>query len=305
MIIVSRGVILGIRGLGRRMWMRREGWIGMSFIMFVCTTSPSLDLCACYEMHLKYGIANSSQAGKDDFLSQSPSPFAHPALLQTTHAPLLRSYMRNAHALVTLILTHLNTHLDLPEGTLQRLHDQKIISGDHVRFIKAPPQPEDDLRTAMGQHTDFGSVTILFNRVGGLQVLPPSLSDSSSGSSEWLYVRPLPGHCIVNLGDAMVAFTNGLLRSNLHRVVAPPGEQARCTRYALVYFARPGDEVPLKRIEAGSSVIPPLASGMVEGGLPSKEHIRRMALGKRVGVSDVPKYLPGEMDERREEVLAN
>ena len=64
----------------------------------------------------------------------------------------------------------------------------------------------------------------------------------------------------MNLGDAMVKFTNGLLRSNLHRVVAPPGEQVVCMRYALVYFARPGDEVLLRRVEGGS-VIPPLEEG--------------------------------------------
>jgi isopenicillin N synthase-like dioxygenase len=196
--------------------------------------------------------------------------------------------MRNAHALTTLLLTHLNTHLALPEGTLPSLHRQTALSGDHIRFIKAPPQPQNDLRIAMGEHTDFGSVTILFNRVGGLQVLLPH-------SQEWSYVKPLPGHCIVNLGDAMVRFTNGLLRSNLHRVVAPPGEQVGWTRYAVVYFARPGDEVPLRRVEGSRGVIAPLAEGvMEEEGVSSKEHIRRMALGKRVGV-DLGKdnYLPG------------
>lgn len=106
----------------------------------------------------------------------------------------------------------------------------------------------------------------------------------------------------------MVKFTNGLLRSNLHRVVAPPGEQVSCTRYAVVYFARPGDEVPLRRVE-GSSVIPPLGEGVVEEGLPSREHIKRMALGKRVNVKleDVPSYLPGNAatEERRQGVMAS
>jgi len=217
-------------------------------------------------------------------------------------APLLKSYMHNAHGLVSLLLKHLTRHLALPQGTLTSLHDQGTISGDHVRFIKAPPQPQDDLRIAMGQHTDFGSVTILFNRVGGLQVLPPA--SPSEPSPEWCYVKPLPGHCIVNLGDAMVKFTNGLLRSNLHRVVAPPGEQVNSTRYSLVYFARPGDEVPLRRVE-GSSIVPPLEEGVVEEALPSREHIKRMALGKRVNVKldDVPAYLPGKA--MNEGVMAN
>jgi isopenicillin N synthase-like dioxygenase len=106
-------------------------------------------------------------------------------------------------------------------------------SGDQIRFVKAPPQPKDDRRTALGEHTDFGSVTVLFNRLGGLQVLPPGRD------AQWCYVKPLDGHAIINLGDAMVKFTNGLLRSNIHRVSAPPGEQADYNRFSLVYFNRP------------------------------------------------------------------
>ena len=128
---------------------------------------------------------------------------------------------------------------------------------------------------ALGEHTDFGSVTVLFNRLGGLQVLLPG------EEGEWLYVRPLEGHAIVNLGDAMVRFTGGLLRSNIHRVVAPPGEQAGETRYSLVYFARPEDDVVLKRLE--SSVIPLLAEGEEEEDINAMDWVNRRALKKRVG----------------------
>ena len=99
--------------------------------------------------------------------------------------------------------------------------------------------------------------------------------------TEWFYVRPLAGHAIINLGDAMVKFTNGLLRSNIHRVVSPPGEQAGETRYSLVYFARPEDDVVLKRLE--SPVIPPLAEGDEEEEINAKDWILRRALKKRVG----------------------
>lgn len=160
--------------------------------------------------------------------------------------------MLDAHALTTLILTHLNTHLAFSEGTLTPLYCQTAVSGDHIRFIKAPPQPRDDLRIALGQHTDFGPITILFNRVGGLQVLLPH-------SNEWRYVKPLPGHCIVNLGDAMVKFTNGLLRSNLHSVVAPPGEQVGWTRDAVVYSRAPGVRGAVEAIGGSRGVIAPLA----------------------------------------------
>jgi len=82
----------------------------------------------------------------------------------------------------------------------------------------------------------------------GTSPTPPSsspseedLRESFAGEEEgehWCYVRPLEGHCIINLGDALVKFTKGVLRSNIHRVVSPPGGQAGTTRYSLVYFSR-------------------------------------------------------------------
>jgi isopenicillin N synthase-like dioxygenase len=60
--------------------------------------------------------------------------------------------------------------------------------------------------------TDFGSVTILFNQLGGLQVINPQ-------SYEWKYVKPQPDHAIVNLGDALVKLVGDRLYSGVHRVV--------------------------------------------------------------------------------------
>jgi len=188
--------------------------------------------------------------------------------------------MRNAHALVRLVLAHLNTHLHLPPGTLESLHRQNAVSGDQVRIIKSPPQPLSDLKTTLVKHTDFGSITILFNRLGGLQILPPPSLTPPGQEPEWMYVKPLPGHCVVNLGDAMVKFTNGLLRSNIHRVVSPPGEQAKETRYSVAYFSRPEDEVVLRRLE-GSDIIPELRKGQKEENMNSKDWIKLQAMTLR------------------------
>ncbi|KAJ5761174.1 Oxoglutarate/iron-dependent dioxygenase [Penicillium odoratum] len=211
---------------------------------------------------------------KDDIFGLSDQIPA-PELLHRNRK-LIESFMRSSHSIVTLILSILNTKLGLPPNTLPNMHRQNAISGDQVRWVKAPPQPINDRRVALGQHTDFGSVTVLFNRLGGLQVQMP-------GTDDWVYVRPLPGHAIINLGDAMVKFSNGLLRSNIHRVIAPPGAQAECTRYSLVYFARPEDDVVLRRLEGNA--IPPLEG--VEEEVSSKQWILRRALGKRINLGQV------------------
>ncbi|KAJ5280575.1 hypothetical protein N7478_005947 [Penicillium angulare] len=210
-------------------------------------------------------------ASKDDILNIS-DPLPAPEILQTNRS-LLKSFMTSSHKIVTLLLTILNVKLGLQPNTLPSLHRLTSKSGDQVRWIKAPVQPLSDSRVALGQHTDFGSVTVLLNRVGGLQVQMPI-------TGEWVYVRPLPGRAIINLGDAMVKFTNGLLRSNIHRVNAPPGLQAGVTRYSLVYFARPEDDVVLRRLDGEG--IPGLGVGEVEEEICSKEWIIRRALGRRV-----------------------
>lgn len=37
----------------------------------------------------------------------------------------------------------------------------------------------------------------------------------------------------------LAVYTGGILHSNVHRVVPPPGEQANFTRWSLVFFLRP------------------------------------------------------------------
>ncbi|OJD10578.1 hypothetical protein ACJ73_09751 [Blastomyces percursus] len=248
-----------------------------------------------------YKIQIYRNVSKDDIFGIS-EPLPAPDVLNKSR-PIFRSFMANAHNIVTLILNLLNECLRLPPSTLANMHRIDGVSGDQVRMIKAPPQPPDDRRTALGQHTDFGSVTVLFNRVGGLQILPPGKD------AEWCYVRPLPGHAIINLGDAMVKFTNGLLRSNIHRVVSPPGPQAETTRYSLVYFARPEDDVILKRLE-GSDCIPPLTLKDETGALVEEEEIKskdwiiRRALGNRPALHkeiDYEKNMGTEMISRRVE----
>jgi len=217
---------------------------------------------------------------KDDLLGIG-EPLPAPAVLkQDDSRKLLESYMRRSHAVVSLILSLLNGKLGLPTGTLENLHRLDAVSGDQVRWVRSPPQIMDDRQMSLGEHTDFGSITILFNRLGGLQVLPP-------GSEEWCYVKPLKGHCIVNLGDAMVKFTAGILRSNIHRVVSPPLGQEHMTRMSLVYFARPEDDVVLKALEESEVIKTKREVQRREGRddeeITAKDWILRRALGRRVG----------------------
>jgi isopenicillin N synthase-like dioxygenase len=153
-----------------------------------------------------------------------------------------------------MILERLECELCLPSGTFRARHRIDQISSDQSRRIRYDPQPDGDRRTSLVPHTDYGSITMLFNVLGGLQILPEGKDPEND---EWLWVKPAPQCAIVNLGDAMVRFTNGLFESPLHRVAYASGDQAQLTRYSLAYFTRPEDSCLMKAIE-GSSRIPKL-----------------------------------------------
>ena len=74
---------------------------------------------------------------------------------------------------------------------------------------------------------------------------------NSTTSGEWVYIKPVPGSCIINLADSLVKLTAGILKSNIHRVAPAPGQQAGLPRYSLVYFSHPNDDVELVPVKGG------------------------------------------------------
>jgi isopenicillin N synthase-like dioxygenase len=105
--------------------------------------------------------------------------------------------------------------------------------------------------------------------MGGLQLLKPD-ADPTLGSS-WKWIKPQPGCAIVNLGDAMVEWSGGVLRSNMHRVTYAPGEQGDTTRYSLAYLVRPFGDAPMKRLSGGESLIPELEEGEEDSSMNARE----------------------------------
>lgn len=183
--------------------------------------------------------------GQDGLLGLSPlQPL--PSTAQS-RLPLFTSFLQHGQAVVSTVCRTLALQLELPADTFTALQPLTKPSGTVVRFIKADASPDAaDLRTSMIHHTDFGTVTLLANVLGGLQILAPGKTPADDGA--WLYVRPRPGCLIVNLGDAMVQWTGGLLRSNVHRINYAPGEQRFRERYSLALLVRPEKDASMRRL---------------------------------------------------------
>lgn len=183
---------------------------------------------------------------KDHVHSIAPSR-SYPAEITAKETwDLLQAFTRDAHAVGMLVLRVLATQLAVDPTAFTSKNDFSKQSGDHVRLTHKPARvPDPSAAIGLPSHTDFGSVTLLFNWLGGLQIQ----SNDPARAGEREFVQPVENCAIINLGDAMVTFTNGWLKSAKHRVVDAPGEQSGVDRYSVVYFVRPHDEAVMDAVE--------------------------------------------------------
>jgi isopenicillin N synthase-like dioxygenase len=206
---------------------------------------------------------------QDDLLGNSTPHRATPAPVESRRG-LLRSYLEHGQFALTHILRALATQLNLPPATFRDLQPLSRPSGTILRMIRYPPSlTPAEMRTGLLPHTDFGSVTLLANVVGGLQVLAPD--SQPEDEQAWQWVRPRPGCLIVNMADAMVQWTGGILRSNMHRVNYAPGEQRHVARFSVAMLVRPYKEATMRRLNGGR--IPSVEDDEREGLATTEDNI--------------------------------
>ncbi|CAG9936531.1 unnamed protein product [Clonostachys rosea f. rosea IK726] len=144
-----------------------------------------------------------------------------------THKPQIEKFARHIHHnVVQKLLALFAIILELPEDHFSHFHRYDALSDCHLRYMKYHARDaETNARLNnvwVKGHTDFGSLTLL----------------------------PLDGSITVNVADALQFLTNGFLRSSIHRVVAPPADQAHVDRLGVLYFVRPEDKLELRPVQS-------------------------------------------------------
>jgi len=116
---------------------------------------------------------------------------------------------------------------------------------NQLRLLHYPPIPaamlENQLSARMPAHSDWGSITMLFqDDCGGLEV------EKRGKEGEFVGVETRRGACVVNVGDLLMRWSNDYLKSTLHRVTLPPAadrftgeERMTRARYSIPYFVSP------------------------------------------------------------------
>lgn len=167
----------------------------------------------------------------------------------------LAYFESKCHSLALELLKLLAIGLDVDEskGGAQWFADRHKAnepSGSVLRFLyyhsMTASSPDEKIRA--GAHTDYGSLTLLFQMLNqeGLEILSPV-------TKEWTRVPYLPtkypgkaAPVIVNIADLLSFWTAGVLKSSIHRVRFLEDQQK--DRYSIVYFCHPQEDVLLEPV---------------------------------------------------------
>ena len=132
-----------------------------------------------------------------------------------------------------------------------------------LRFLHYPAgaQVRSSAQLGAGAHTDYGSITLLFqDEVGGLELL--------GADGQWHSAMPMQRAAVINTGDLMERWTNGRFRSTVHRVRPISGDR---DRYSIALFVDPDAAVEVECFDSCVNEERPLGYPRITAG----EHIRQ------------------------------
>ncbi len=131
-------------------------------------------------------------------------------------------YYTEVAALGRLVCGALESYLGLPHGALTDHMSRPISQLRLLHYVRAG-QTVDRRSVNMGAHTDYECLTLLHTRNEGLQVM--------TQDNRWIDVPVDHSAYVVNIGDMLEAWSNGILKSTPHRVVNLMPE-----RFSMPYF---------------------------------------------------------------------
>jgi len=176
----------------------------------------------------KEGLYFGAELPADDPRVVAGTPLHGPNLFPARPAGFRETVLDYMSALTGLghrLMAGLSLSLDLDESYFTDRYTAEPLT--LFRIFNYPPPPDPTL-WGVGEHTDYGLLTILLqDDAGGLEV---------KSRSRWVSAPPIAGTFVCNIGDMLDRMTKGLFRSTPHRVRNP----APRDRLSFPFFFDPG-----------------------------------------------------------------
>jgi isopenicillin N synthase-like dioxygenase len=172
------------------------------------------------------------------------------------------------------LLRAIATYLKLPTDYFDKhVHNgNSILRGIHYFPIENPDViPADAVRA--GAHEDINLITLLIGAsADGLEVL--------TRDNEWLAIKAKHTDIVVNVGDMLQRLTNNKLKSTTHRVVNPPRELMKTSRFSVPFFLHPRSDMDLTSLPSTIDAEHPKAYTDMTAGEYLDERLREIGLKK-------------------------
>ncbi|MGN0003504.1 MAG: isopenicillin N synthase family dioxygenase [Sphingobacterium composti] len=170
------------------------------------------------------------------------------------------------------LLNAIASYLDLEEDYFEQyvINGNSILRAIHYFPIENPEAIPDDAVRA-GAHEDINLITLLIGAsADGLEVL--------TKDGEWFPIKAKGEDIVVNVGDMLQRLTNNKLKSTTHRVVNPPRELMKTSRYSVPFFLHPKASMSLACLDSCISEEYPKAYEDYTAGQYLDERLREIGL---------------------------
>lgn len=159
--------------------------------------------------------------------------------------------------------------LDLEPGFFDARHTGLTQT---LRLLHYPPvEGAAEGQLGAGAHTDYGTLTVLFqDDAGGLEV--------QNLEGDWIPAPPIPGTVVINTGDLISRWSNDFFKSTPHRVVPRPAAMKN-GRQSIAFFSDPDPDVLIETIPSCITAESPAKYGPMTAG----EHIQQCILASQAG----------------------
>lgn len=170
------------------------------------------------------------------------------------------------------LLKAIASYLDLEEDYFEKfvINGNSILRAIHYFPIEDPDALAPDAVRA-GAHEDINLITLLIGAsADGLEVL--------TKDGDWFPIKAKGEDIVINVGDMLQRLTNNKLKSTTHRVVNPPRELMKTSRYSIPFFLHPKASMSLACLDSCISEEYPKAYEDYTAGQYLDERLREIGL---------------------------
>ncbi|MFD2967396.1 isopenicillin N synthase family dioxygenase [Sphingobacterium bambusae] len=142
------------------------------------------------------------------------------------------------------LLQAIASYLNLEKNYFEQfvINGNSILRAIHYFPIENPETISPDAVRA-GAHEDINLITLLIGAsADGLEVL--------TKEGDWFPIKAKGEDIVVNVGDMLQRLTNNKLKSTTHRVVNPPRELMKTSRFSVPFFLHPKSSMSLASLDS-------------------------------------------------------